>query len=468
MLKSLLNIFILGLAAQNAKGLEVFLDLDVKVLPGDQQTCGVLHCLEKGKEPRLSLIREMTVFKSSTGVGTESRRRRAVASLSERQPVVSTLWDGIKVDGTWSKQEAELTLYLVEKDDCRLAEFSCEVHYVDGYQEERVSFAQLGRRHTESAGTHSSSEESCTTTTNLMQLSSLLQQSSSTIQITTTQLQGRLEDKVRDLENRLEDKISALDVSLARIAGGNPTVEGSIDESLTSLKAVTDKLLSIVERPGGLEEDDTSGTEEGTRLVWQTTCERREGNYQMVVPNGGDAPYLCDIQTEGGGWIVIQRRSTGNVDFYRNWSTYKKGFGSLADDFWLGNDKIHALTSSGSYELMVNLRYGNVSAFARYQTFSIGDEASKYVLHLGRYDGTAGDALAGHKEMHFSTYDRDYDAHNTSSCAVVYRGAWWYNRCHASNLNGEWGASNYRGPRWSTLSGAEPVDFSEMKIRKLS
>ncbi|GFO22108.1 endonuclease-reverse transcriptase [Plakobranchus ocellatus] len=87
--------------------------------------------------------------------------------------------------------------------------------------------------------------------------------------------------------------------------------------------------------------------------------------------------YLCDTITDGGGWIVIQRRITGNVDFYRNWVSYKKGFGSLNDDFWLGNDNIHAITSSGSYELRIDLKYKGSSAFAHYSSFSISDENSK-------------------------------------------------------------------------------------------
>jgi len=33
---------------------------------------------------------------------------------------------------------------------------------------------------------------------------------------------------------------------------------------------------------------------------------------------------------------VIQRRQDGTANFYRNWLEYKKGFGNVTGEFWLG------------------------------------------------------------------------------------------------------------------------------------
>ena len=106
----------------------------------------------------------------------------------------------------------------------------------------------------------------------------------------------------------------------------------------------------------------------------------------MVNPGPGDSltvPYVCDAVTDGGGWILIQRRTTGNVDFYRNWADYKRGFGTLDYDFWLDNDNIHAITSRGEYKLRVELKYNGESAYAHYDKFAMADESEKYVLTLG-------------------------------------------------------------------------------------
>ncbi|GFN84622.1 fibrinogen-like protein 1 [Plakobranchus ocellatus] len=192
--------------------------------------------------------------------------------------------------------------------------------------------------------------------------------------------------------------------------------------------------------------------------------------YIMISPgqnNTLDFPILCDAVTDEGGWIVIQHRSKGDVSFYRGWEEYKNGFGSMDGDFWLGNDKIHSLTSTGTFELRVDLRYNGNSVYAHYNSFSVGDEKSNYLLHVAHYDGNAGDSLiVQHNGMPFSTHDRDNDNHATN-CAVVYVGAWWYNACHKSNLNGMWNGEDYRGPRWDTLSVGNAVSYTEMKIRRV-
>ena len=165
---------------------------------------------------------------------------------------------------------------------------------------------------------------------------------------------------------------------------------------------------------------------------------------------------------------MFQRRQDGSVDFYRRWNDYKSGFGQLTAEFWLGNDKIHRLTAARPSTLRVELEdWNGVRVYAKYGKFNIGDEQAKYRLEVGSYSGTAGDSLAYHNKMAFSTKDRDSNSHN---CAVVYNGAWWYNSCHDSNLNGNYlgNKRDDRGARWEHFRSNLSLKFTEMKLRPSS
>ncbi|XP_066117302.1 tenascin-R isoform X2 [Saccopteryx bilineata] len=174
----------------------------------------------------------------------------------------------------------------------------------------------------------------------------------------------------------------------------------------------------------------------------------------------------CDMTTDGGGWIVFQRRQNGQTDFFRKWAEYRDGFGNLEDEFWLGLDHIHRITSQGRYELRVDMRDAQEAAFAYYDKFSVEDSRSLYKLRVGDYNGTAGDSLSYHQGRPFSTKDRDNDIAVTN-CALSYKGAWWYKNCHRTNLNGKYGESRHsQGINWYHWRGHESsIPFVEMKAR---
>ncbi|XP_007521485.1 ficolin-1-like [Erinaceus europaeus] len=195
------------------------------------------------------------------------------------------------------------------------------------------------------------------------------------------------------------------------------------------------------------------------------------GWYTIYLSDCRPLVVLCDMNTDGGGWIVFQRRVDGSVDFYLDWASYKKGFGSQLGEFWLGNDNIHALTAQGNSELRVDLvDFEDNHKFAHYKVFKIGSEAEKYKLVLGDFvGGTAGDSLTSHKDKPFSTKDQDND-HSSKSCAQLYYGAWWYGDCHNSNLNGRYLGGSHEsyanGINWQTWRGySYSYKVSEMKVR---
>ena len=91
----------------------------------------------------------------------------------------------------------------------------------------------------------------------------------------------------------------------------------------------------------------------------------------------------CDTASGGGGWLVIQRRQDGNVDFNRDWVDYEDGFGSLTGEFWFGLQPLHCLTNQGQWELRIDITYTNgTKSYLSYSSFKVGPTSSNYQLNI--------------------------------------------------------------------------------------
>lgn len=182
----------------------------------------------------------------------------------------------------------------------------------------------------------------------------------------------------------------------------------------------------------------------------------------------------CQFDDETGGSIVFQRRQhnfpDNNVheDFFRGWQEYKAGFGDMTGEFWLGNRALNRLTSEKNYNLRVDLKSEQgLIAYANYNWFRISGSSDKFRLSIGGYSGTAGDSLAYHNNMRFSTHDADHDfCSGTCNCAEWGKGGWWYNNCLYSNLNGEYlpNSIEWSSVCWWHFESNHNLDRSEMRL----
>ncbi|XP_008832613.1 angiopoietin-4 [Nannospalax galili] len=168
---------------------------------------------------------------------------------------------------------------------------------------------------------------------------------------------------------------------------------------------------------------------------------------------------FCDMETNGGGWTLIQRREDGHANFQQTWKGYKEGFGDPAGEHWLGNEVVHQLTSRMAYSLRVELQdWEGHQTYAQYEHFQLGSEGQQFSLSVSGSSGSAGrkNSLAP-QGTKFSTRDMDND-NCVCKCAQMMSGGWWFDACGLSNLNGiYYPALQHRrklnGIRWHYFQG---------------
>ncbi|XP_067259933.1 microfibril-associated glycoprotein 4-like [Chanodichthys erythropterus] len=205
------------------------------------------------------------------------------------------------------------------------------------------------------------------------------------------------------------------------------------------------------------------------------------GIYSIYPAGGAPVWVYCDMISDGkdedkGGWTVFQRRMDGSVNFYRPWNQYKRGFGNVESEYWLGLENMYQLTRNRKYMLRVDLGdFTGKKGFAQYSSFSVGPETDGYKLLVSGFsNGGAGDSLTFHNDMKFSTFDKDQDT-SGDNCAKLYLGAFWYAACHSTNPNGvylwEEDATHYAiGNGWYHYKNSHAVGmkFISMKIKRVS
>ena len=197
------------------------------------------------------------------------------------------------------------------------------------------------------------------------------------------------------------------------------------------------------------------------------------GNHHSTITN-----VYCDTVTAGGGWLVIQRRIDGSVDFNRYWSEYEEGFGNLPVDdedttgeFWIGLRSLHCLTSQGHWELRIDYMLSNkTKGYLSYHHFRVRPASNDYQLSISGFSGNTTDPIIGSysvNNMQFTTRDRDNDKWSWNCAADNVggnAGGWWYNSCSHIFLNNQY--NNYYSVYLNNQRHSLP--FIEIKIRPVN
>ncbi|KAM9358097.1 angiopoietin-related protein 4-like [Symphorus nematophorus] len=169
--------------------------------------------------------------------------------------------------------------------------------------------------------------------------------------------------------------------------------------------------------------------------------QRASGIYTIQPESSQPFNVLCEMTSEGG-WTIIQKRYDGSQNFNQLWQSYKKGFGNLHGEFWLGLENIHSLSKQGQYILQVELSDGAGKQQAARYRFQLEGEEKTFALHLEAEESSSGVQeiimTTGASGLPFSTADNDNDLTADVNCAEQLSGGWWFSSCGESNLNGRY------------------------------
>ncbi|KRZ21483.1 O-phosphoseryl-tRNA(Sec) selenium transferase, partial [Trichinella pseudospiralis] len=179
----------------------------------------------------------------------------------------------------------------------------------------------------------------------------------------------------------------------------------------------------------------------------------------------------CDLETDGGGWTVIQRRENPLVDFNGNWAEYRDGFGD-ENDFWIGNEYLHQISNyrlrNGGLKLCVELLDDeNEIHIDCWTHFYVASEYERYLLLLGIYKGSSKfDNFMSSRGRVFATYDNDNSAMPTG---------WWMNlQCRPEGtlnlpLQSSLNTPYIEGIFWRTRNqGLKHIVKTVMRIRPMN
>ena len=185
------------------------------------------------------------------------------------------------------------------------------------------------------------------------------------------------------------------------------------------------------------------------------------GVYNIIdfCQQGTTVQGYCDTLTDGGGWLVIQRRKDGSENFHQYWWEYEMGFGSLTGEFWFGLNALHCLTSQGQWELCIDLKLTNGTIiYLPYNKFAVGPATEQYPLTISGFSGYTTDPFLSVNTMKFTTRDQDNDHSRNHNCTIPAHhdrsGGWWFNYCaaiypnnqhnkHGIHLNGQWHSMSF-------------------------
>lgn len=211
----------------------------------------------------------------------------------------------------------------------------------------------------------------------------------------------------------------------------------------------------------------------------------KSGKYLIQTGPFSTSTAFCDMETDGGGWTTIIRRTWSSLTFNRPYYEYEEGFGELEKDFWYGLRAMRDITTRTPYEMrfdMFDVVNDTVSAsHAFYSSFRV--EGENYTLHLGSFSGSdeilVNNLIQFDGQQFYAKREKQDQGLEATECIDRFKAGWWYvidTTCTApeGQLPGmmvtieNFALVEWQDPRFGPPMLASPFQKYEMKIRPIN
>ncbi|BFZ04532.1 hypothetical protein BsWGS_07571 [Bradybaena similaris] len=277
-----------------------------------KQFCALLLCDKdvSQSDEEILYLKELSIY--NTTLAHEAVKLASVSIIVRGLYVDTSKCSTINGTGSISSGEGYLALSFQDAADCLHGTFLCQLDFVT------VS-GQPGKT---KVSTISGDSGNCTLIEKVLtaKLDNLTLEKT-VLEGNVTQLSGEKLDLQRNVTQLSGEKLD-LQRNVTQLSGEKLVLQSRM-ENATQRIALLEALIPKYTCSKGM----------------PTTLSRKE----FLL--WGRIPALCDTENDGGGWVIIQRRTKGDVNFFRGWADYKKGFGTPDSDFWIGLDVIHNLTT---------------------------------------------------------------------------------------------------------------------------
>jgi hypothetical protein len=228
------------------------------------------------------------------------------------------------------------------------------------------------------------------------------------------------------------------------LTNSDPTPVTETGDQITSFKF--EWSVQVITQPTALPTISTTAASGGSTAAppLLTDCKSiTTASTQLIDIGGASVSVYCD----GKGGTAIQRRIDGTGAFdSMEISDYKPFFGDATKNYWLGLDNIHTFTTgSTAYTAVITTCCGTTPLVENYDTFTVGDATSNYLLTVTAASNTYQLMKTGintgktDNNSPFSTYTNwNLNGVDAGICASAKgAGGWWFGSCE-NNLNGHY------------------------------